>query len=118
MTITAHNQNAHPDREDKDCFGCKVAGFGIGAKVLVTRNPQLVDRKNTEIEYAKNRPAYERMRRSGLKPKRFTDAATVESRAVSKYEIETGHNFHGDEKKGARADEVQTAIKSGQDIDL
>ncbi len=116
--ITPHNQNAHPDRDDKDCFGCKVEGFGVGANVLITRNPGLVNRQQTEREYKKNRPAYERLRREGLQPKRFTDAAKVEARAVSKFEIESGQNFKGDAKKGRRADEVQLALRTGTGIEV
>jgi hypothetical protein len=101
-----------------NCFGCKASGFGIGAVALITRNPGLVNRQQTEKDYAKNLPAYTRQRKAGLQPKSFTKAAEVESRAVSKWEVETGHDFHGDEKKGARADELQHAIKTGQEIDL
>lgn len=114
MTATPHNMGDHKP----DCFGCKVSGFGIGAAAFVTRNPGLVDRKATEVEYAKNRPAYVRLKKEGLQPKKFTDAAAVEARAVSKYEIESGHNFKGDEKKGKRADEVQHAMRTGQSLDI
>ena len=117
MTATPHNQNAHA-HPDSECFGCKVEGFGIGAKVLVTRNPGLVDRKQTEKEYSANLPAYKRMKKEGLQPKRFTDAAKVEARAVSKFEIESGQNFHGDAKQGRRADEVQLALRTGTGIEV
>jgi len=116
MTATPHNDPRHPHKEN--CFGCKVSGFGIGAKVLVTRNPGLVNRKQTEIEYGKNRPAYERLRREGLQPKKFTDAAEKEARAVSKFEIESGHDFKGDEKKGKKADETQLALRTGSGIEV
>jgi hypothetical protein len=116
MTATPHNDPRHP--HSPTCFGCKVAGFGIGAKAFVTRNPGLVDRKKTEQEYEVNRPAYVRLKKEGLQPKKFTNAAEVEKRAVSKFEIESGHDFKGDEKKGKKADETQLALRTGSGIEV
>jgi hypothetical protein len=101
-----------------DCFACKCESFSIGGAALVTRKPGIVDRVKTEREYSKNRPAYVRLKQEGLQPKRFTDAAKVEATAVSKFEVESGQDFKGDERKGRRADEVQLALRTGTGIDV
>lgn len=103
---------------EENCFLCKCATMSIGGAALVTRNPGLVDRTQTEKEYAKNLPAYTRLKKEGLQPKRFTDAAQVEARAVSTFEIESGQNFRGDAKKGRRADQVELALRTGTGIDV
>jgi hypothetical protein len=78
----------------------------------------MIDRHNSEAQYNKNRPAYVRLKKEGLQPKKFTNAAEVESRAVSKFEIESGHDFKGDEKKGRKADATQLALRTGSGIEV
>ena len=57
--------------------------------------------------------AYKRLRKDGLQPKSVKGSATLEQRAGSKFEVETGINLGGDAKVGARYDAAQAAISVG-----
>ena len=62
--------------------------------------------------------AYKRLRKDGLQPKSTKGAARLEQTASSRWEVETGMSLGGNSKLGARYDAVQSAVASGQGVDL
>jgi hypothetical protein len=56
--------------------------------------------------------AYKRLRKDGLQPKMVKGSAEMESRAVSKWEVETGTNLGGNAKLGAKFDAAQAILGS------
>jgi hypothetical protein len=111
MTATPHNVGLHPE----DCFGCKAATVGFAASAMPTRSDAGRVEKETIIMH-KDVAAYKRLRKDGTQPKSVKGSATLESRAVSKWEIETGTSLKGDKKLGKRFDEAQSAISRGEAV--
>jgi hypothetical protein len=67
-----------------------------------------LDTKKSHADVA----AYKRLRKDGLQPKTVRGAAALESRAVSKWEVETGQNLGGNAKLGAKFDAAQAILGS------
>ena len=110
MTAMPHNQGyCKPD-----CFGCKVASISFSSSAMPTRRSQTAETNSYWKQRHTDIAAYKRLRAEGLQPKGTVGAAAAESRAVSKWEVETGQFFGGNEKIGKRHDEVQTAINKGE----
>lgn len=113
-TAGCHNQgHCAPD-----CFGCKAQSVTMSQAAMPTRKPGVVAGVRTERDYVRDNPAYRRLRREGLQPKTPAGAAALEARAVSRFEIESGHDLKGNARAGRRADEVNDAIKAGKIADL
>lgn len=111
-TAGCHNQgHCKPD-----CFGCKAASVSVSQTAMPTRKADLVARTQTEKTMNKDIPAYRRLRADGLQPKGTRGAAELESRAASRWEVETGQNLGGNAKLGAKHDELQSAINRGEKI--
>ena len=111
MTATPHNVGLHPE----DCFGCKAASISIAPSAMETRSNAGVINMDTKAMHA-DVAAYKRLRKDGTQPKTVKGAAALESRAVSKWEIETGTSLKGDTKLGKRLDETQGAINRGEAV--
>ena len=111
MTATPHNVGLHPE----DCFGCKAASISMSPSAMPTRSNAGVINMDTKAMHA-DVAAYTRLRKDGTQPKSVKGAAALESRAVSKWEIETGTTLKGDTKLGKRLDETQGAINRGESV--
>jgi hypothetical protein len=111
MTATPHNVGLHPD----DCFGCKAATVSVAASSMPTRSEAASIEKNTAVMH-KDAAAYKRLRKDGLQPKSVKGAASLEMRAGSKWEVETGINLGGDAKLGARYDSAQASVNAGETL--
>lgn len=113
MTAMPHNQGyCKPD-----CFGCKAASVSFSATAMPTRSP-IGEQTRFEKTRDKDVSAYKRLRQEGLQPKSTQGAAELESRAASRWEVETGQNLGGNAKIGARHDEIQSAINGGEKIEV
>ena len=94
-----------------DCFGCKIQSVSMAASAMPTRsNVGTIDfqTKKSHADVA----AYKRLRKDGLQPKMVKGSAEIESRAVSKWEVETGTNLGGNAKLGAKFDAAQAILGS------
>ena len=94
-----------------DCFGCKIQSVSMAASAMPTRsNVGTIDfqTKKSHADVA----AYKRLRKDGLQPKTVKGSANLESRAVSKWEVETGTNLGGNAKLGAKFDAAQAILGS------
>jgi hypothetical protein len=104
-----------------NCFKCKCATFQVSAKATPTRSADAIARMEFERTQEKDIPAYKRLRAAGLQPKSTRGAAELESRAESRWEVETGQRLEGNErfagnaaKIGKKLDEVQAAVARGE----
>jgi len=94
-----------------DCFGCKIQSVSMAPSAMPTRS----DAGRINFETKKSHAdvaAYKRLRKDGLQPKTVKGAAALESRAVSKWEVETGQNLGGNAKLGAKFDAAQAILGS------
>ena len=75
-----------------DCFGCKVASINISATVYATRPEKraVVRQMVSDVETAKDLPAYKRLRKQGFQPKSTFGAAKLEAGATTEFEIAYG----------------------------
>lgn len=92
-----------------DCFGCKIQSVSMAPSAMPTRSDAgriNFDTKKSHADVA----AYKRLRKDGLQPKTVKGSANLESRAVSKWEIETGQSLGGNVKLGAKFDAAQAAV--------
>lgn len=89
----------------------------IAPSGMPTRSEAARVEKETAVMH-KDVAAYKRMRKDGVQPKSIKGSAELESRAGSRWEVETGMNIGGNEKLGRRFDEAQSAIQSGQVAEL
>lgn len=98
-----------------DCFGCKIQTISIAASAMPTRSEAARVERETEIMH-RDVAAYRRLRKDGVQPKSVKGSAELETRAGSKWEIETGMNLGGNEKLGARFDQAQAAVDAGETL--
>jgi|TARA_R110000868_G_scaffold274748_1_gene534391 hypothetical protein len=80
----------HPHLNVEGCFGCRIASVSIGANSTTTRGAQVSQTNTVERGWQKDMPAYKRLRKEGLQPKRIDGAAEVEKKAEHKWQVETG----------------------------
>jgi hypothetical protein len=62
----------------------------MGMNTTTTRGQNVASINNTERNWQKDMPAYKRLRKEGLQPKRIDGAAEVEKKAETKFQVETG----------------------------
>jgi len=110
MSVVPHNQGLCPE----NCFGCKVASVGFSNMGMPTRSI-IHDASKTAVIHDKDAAAYKRLRQDGLQPKTVKGAASMEARANSRWEVETGQRV-GSARIGERLDAVQSAVTSGETI--
>jgi len=111
MTAMPHNMGYCPE----NCFGCKAASVSMSPSSMPTRSD--AGRINFETKKAHaDVAAYKRLRKDGLQPVSVRGAAELESRAASKWEVNTGKNLGGDAKLGAKYDAAQATISAGGTI--
>jgi len=87
----------------------------IAASSMPTRSEAANVEKQTEIMH-KDVAAYKRLRKDGVQPKSVKGAASLEKRAASRWEVETGMNLGGDAKIGAKYDAAQAAVNAGETV--
>ena len=101
-----------------DCGHAIRKYFGnvnIAASSMPTRNEAASIEKNTEIMH-RDVAAYKRLRKDGLQPKSVKGAAALETRANSRWEVETGMNLGGNSKLGRQFDAAQAAVNKGETL--
>jgi len=98
------HHKTHPEYVE-GCFGCKVGTLMLAPSVAAsTASGQAALRdKAREKRWATDMPAYKRLREQGYQPPRIDGSAALESQASSRFEIESGKAFPGQEKKVADA---------------
>lgn len=80
----------HPSLDVEGCFGCKVANVRVGSNSTTTRGARVEAVNQTERNWQKDMPAYKRLRKEGLQPRKIDGAAEVEKKAKEKWQVETG----------------------------
>jgi hypothetical protein len=80
----------HPTLDVDGCFGCRIANIRMGTNSTTTRGKEVEQTNKVERNWQKDMPAYKRLRREGLQPKRIDGAAEVEKKAEHKWQVETG----------------------------
>jgi len=80
----------HPDLDVDGCFGCRIANIRMGTNSITTRGQTVQQTNKVERNWQKDMPAYKRLRKEGLQPKRIDGAAEVEAKAKYKWQVETG----------------------------
>lgn len=68
----------HPTLDIDECFGCRIANVRMGTNSTTTRGTEVRKTNDVERGWQKDMPAYKRLRREGLQPKRIDGAAEVE----------------------------------------
>lgn len=84
------HSETHPNLDVEGCFGCRVSGIRMGMNSTTSRGSRVAEINKTERQWNVDLPAYKRLRREGLQPKRIDGAAEVEKKAEHKFQIETG----------------------------
>ena len=92
-----------------NCFGCKIQSVSMAASAMPTRSNAGMIESSTKVMH-KDVAAYKRLRKDGLQPKTVKGSANLESRAVSKWEIQTNTSLGGDAKLGAKFDAAQAIL--------
>lgn len=80
----------HPSLDVEGCFGCRVSGIRMGMNSTTSRGSEVAKINKTERQWNVDMPAYKRLRREGLQPKRIDGAAEVEKKAEHRFQVETG----------------------------
>lgn len=62
----------------------------MGANTTTTKGRRVEEINKTERSWNVDMPAYKRLRKEGLQPKRIDGSAEVEKKAEHKWQVETG----------------------------
>ena len=84
------HQQTHPTLDVEGCFACRVSGIRMSMNTTTTRGQNVASINDTERNWQKDMPAYKRLRKEGLQPKRIDGAAEIEKKAEHKWQVETG----------------------------
>ena len=84
------HQETHPNLDVEGCFGCRVAGIRMGMNSTTSRGSKVAQINKTERQWNVDMPAYKRLRREGLQPKRIDGAAEIEKKAEHKFQVKPG----------------------------
>lgn len=80
------------------CFGCKVSTVQMNAGDASSRGDAR-SVKARDKRWEKDMPAYKRLRQEGFQPPSIDGAAALERDASTKFEIESGRAYRGQEKQ-------------------
>jgi len=80
----------HPSLDVEGCFACRVSNIRMGTNSTTTRGSKVAEINKTERSWNVDMPAYKRLRRDGLQPKRIDGAAEIEKKAEHSWQVETG----------------------------
>lgn len=84
------HRETHPNLDVEGCFGCRVSNIRTGTNSTTSRGREVSAINKTERQWNVDMPAYKRLRREGLQPKRIDGAAEVEKKAEHRFQVETG----------------------------
>lgn len=62
----------------------------MGVNTTTSRGQRVAEVNQTERNWNKDMPAYKRLRREGLQPRKIDGAAEVEKKAKEAWQVETG----------------------------
>lgn len=62
----------------------------MGTNTTTSRGQRVAEINQTERNWNKDMPAYKRLRREGLQPRKIDGAAEVEKKAKEAWQVETG----------------------------
>lgn len=96
-----------------ECGGDVFKYYGninFSPSAMPTRNSDVALRNSHEKQLEKDLPAYARLRSEGMQPKSTVGAAEIESRANSRYEVESGTIV--DKYLSKRVDETKTQLQA------
>ena len=82
------HQETHPSLDIDGCFGCRVANIQVGANSTTTRGAAVEATNSREKRWNKDMPAYKRLRKQGLQPKKIEGASLLEKHATERWQIE------------------------------
>lgn len=70
----------HDGSHGPDCYGCKIQSITIAPSAMPTRNggQTAVDTNARDARWARDMPAYKRLRRDGLQPPTIDGSARLE----------------------------------------
>ena len=97
-------ENLPIDNEEFSLVRIRSIGFGNGT--MPTRHPGADAVEAREKRWAKDMPAYKRLRQQGLQPKGIDGAAKIEAKAETRFEVESGQILEGQAKK------IETAVSA------
>ena len=94
-----HNDHRYSGELVEGCFVCKISTVSFGTGTMPTRHPGSQAVEDREKRWAKDMPAYKRLRQQGLQPKTIDGAAHIEAKAETRFEVESGQVLPGQAKK-------------------
>lgn len=95
--MSLHRRMVHKEFVE-GCFGCKVGTVQMNAGDASSRGDARAV-KAREKRWDKDMPAYKRLRQEGFQPPRIDGAAALERDATTRFEIESGRAYRGQEKQ-------------------
>lgn len=105
-----HNDHRYSGEFVEGCFVCKISTVSFGTGTMPTRHPGSAQVEAREKRWAKDMPAYKRLRQQGLQPKTIDGAAHIEAKAETRFEVESGQVLPGQAKK------IETAVSAIESI--
>lgn len=78
----------HPTLDVDGCFGCRVANVQVGSNSTTTRGAVVEATNQREKRWNKDMPAYKRLRKQGLQPRKIEGSSLLEKHATSRWQIE------------------------------
>ena len=78
----------HPTLDVDGCFGCRVANVQVGSNSTTTRGSIVEATNQREKRWNKDMPAYKRLRKQGLQPKKIEGSSLLEKHATERWQIE------------------------------
>jgi hypothetical protein len=104
------HRDAHPEFVD-GCFACRIRSVNIAPSATPTRGggAEAASINAREDRWAKDMPAYRRLRHNGLQPDRIDGSAELEMRANDRFDITLGRVVPPEEK--ARVQEGMALAK-------
>lgn len=103
------HRETHPNLDVPGCFGCRVSSVAIAPSAL--GSPQAREVNERERRWARDMPAYKRLRNDGLEVRGIDGAADLEAKATHPMEVAIGKTFDGVKHKDARIDEANAFLK-------
>ena len=102
--MSLHRQRQHPEYVE-GCFACKVSTLRLAPSVASSTawGARAAADKAREKRWDRDMPAYKRLRNQGFQPPHIDGSADLETNATTRFEIESGRAYPGQEKKVAEA---------------
>lgn len=84
----ALHQRTHPSLDVAGCFGCRVTSVGIAPSATGSVRAQAAN--ETDKRLSRDMPAYQRLKASGVQPRRIDGCARLEATATTASQVERG----------------------------